>query len=209
MPQEAVKPADAVAGDPSAVASILDDFTKKAEAPPAVEAPRGPGRPRESAGLSMSPEAIRARRRRQLERERQGGTRDASRLTPAAMREPVQSGPVGPSPETTQRATRTIGRIISGAGLIAAMIWRDDDLRVPQADADETAGLILDGWPELLETDDADARKALAVAAVFSLVVERVGKHRRNVDAARPVRTVAAPANTAPVEGLPMAPIST
>lgn len=144
----------------------------------------------------MTPEAVRARARRKKERQARGnGSPDASRFRPADYAAASSAAPAdtGPSPEARDKAVKWVKGALKGAGFLAGMLLRDDDMRVPETDAQETAELIVDGWPELADVNDEDARKVIAIGAVFSLVVQRAGSHMRKVEASKPIRTVAAP----------------
>lgn len=80
--------------------------------------------------------------------------------------------------------------IIRGAGWLAATIFKREYMRVPDADARDTAGAILEGYPELANESDADYRKILAWAAVGGLAFERYSRYQR--DRGAPVAPVAA-----------------
>lgn len=215
-----------------AVTDILDAHRERST--PAASTPVTPmhrprGRPPEPAShLSMNPEAIRARRRRAKVKSLHstGGVVDPAepepapaspalpepvtgpQLTPAALRElsdTAPASPAGPSIEEMHRAIKTTTMAIRAAGLLASVVLRNDDMKVSESDATETAELIVDAWPELASGAGGDAKKALAVAAVASLVIERVGKHRRQVGPPSLVPIVPA---TGAGSTLPMQPVS-
>lgn len=88
--------------------------------------------------------------------------------------------------------------IIRGAGWLAATIFKREYMRVPDADARDTAGAILEGYPELANESDADYRKILAWAAVGGLAFERYSRYQRESPAA--VSPRAAASGTGPGE---------
>lgn len=177
----------AVASEPNpAVAEILRGATTTT-AP--SSSPVAAGRP-----LSLNPEAVRARRRREAAKAGRpplavdqvappapppiGGRQ----LTPEALRAEISNLPapvVTATAAQVEAASNFVAMTIRAAGWAAAAVFKSDDMKVPETDAQETARLIVDGWPELATTETADAKKTLALMAVGSLVVERYGKYQR------------------------------
>lgn len=141
----------------------------------------------------MTPEAIRARARR--ERERESGQPGAARFTPDVARRlapptpPIQEGP----PPDPNKAIRSVRGIIRAVGFITALFLKDDDMEIEEDDAQTTAELIVEGWPELASADSGDMAKITAVGAVIALAGEKIRVHSENVAKKKPVRVVEAP----------------
>lgn len=138
--------------------------------------------PVDTSHLSQSAEAIRARRRREDAKNHRGQS-TGPKFTPADVREPAPLPPgrpvvVVPSPDVIERAVKFFAFLITGAGHVACAIWKNEDMKVPAPDADQTASAIIDGWPEL-SMMDLDGKKILAAFAVGSLVAERWASHQR------------------------------
>lgn len=139
---------------------------------------------------SMNPEAVRARKRREAARKAAGPAPSdeagrtvefrppppaGTKFGPALVREisTLPDGPAGPSPDQVSRAVGLVEMVIRAAGVVAAAVFKDDRMKVPDQDATQAAQLILDGWPELATGASGDAKKGLALACVGSLAVER------------------------------------
>lgn len=182
---EPVRPANPL------VASLLS--SRPAQTTPVTPIASAPsGRP----GLSMHPEAIRARERRRARSGRPGQPEQeqftrpqpaaTSRLTPElhastpdAMPAPSQE----PTPEQRAKALKNIAMVIRGAGWVAAAVFKSDEMKVSEKDASGTAEAVLDGYPELALEPDADLKKLWAWAAVGSLALERYTAHRNRSQA--------------------------
>lgn len=195
----------------AAVVSILRDAGGAPVSGSSTAAPPPASKP----GLSMHPEAVRARARRAKQSGRPSSTAerppaptpssfappppaaDTPRLTPETLRAELSSLPApaaAATPEQIALAVKNVAKGIQVCGWVAAAIFKSDDMKVPAVDANETATLIVDGWPELATNASGDAKKALAIAAVASLVIERHGKYQRSRGMVREVR----PSSAAP-----------
>jgi hypothetical protein len=164
----------------AAVATLIDTRPGAAERP-AVE-PRGRGRPPlDPSQRSNSPDADRARRRRE-ELKRAGKPADnRPRFSPSAIAPPTPAAPPPPprpevSPEMTSRAKRFVAKLASGLSVACAKIWHDDGLKITTVEADDVGESILDGWPELALLDE-DGAKWMAALVVGSIIADRYGKH--------------------------------
>lgn len=209
----AAKPA-AAAPNP-AVSSILAGTT----APPATPITPISSAPSAAAGLSMHPEAVRARARRAKKHEPAGPTPfrpvaraaapplefrpapgDGPRYTPAAAQEIAAAAPpppaAGPTPAQIENAVKNVALVLRGLGLGASWWLRFEEMRVPKDDSLEVAQLLVEGYPELALEWGGDAKKGLALGAVGSLVFERFGKYSRREEQPA-ARAIASPAAAA------------
>lgn len=200
-PAQATAPAASAAPNP-AVRDILRTAGQAAPATPITpisSAPSAGSRP-----LSMHPDAVRARRRREQARQAVASQPAASSpdratfVRPRAGTGPKYSGtqlraeisalpappPPPASPEQLEKATKNIAMIIRGAGWLAATIFKREYMRVEDRDARDTATAILDGYPELASESDADYRKIMAWAAVGGLALERYSRYQREAPGA-------------------------
>lgn len=87
--------------------------------------------------------------------------------------------PAAVTPDQVEKAIRNWSMIVRGAGYVASVIFKSDELKVPDEDARDCAEAILDGWPELAAASDADFKKIMAAVTVGSVAFDRWGRYQR------------------------------
>lgn len=183
-------PATPDVGTPGAVRSVLADMGKKSARPTKaapVTAPKLPGegtakrgRKPKGAPLSMHPDAVRARQRREEKRQRSTQTLTPDRapaaapptertLTPDMLR--TSAAPLAPLPDVRAAEVRSWSGLIKIVGLIGAAVTGVDAWRVSDDDALNTAELCADAWPG---ANMGDTKQLLAYGALGGMLVERV-----------------------------------